>query len=919
MVRPAATTTYTLTAVQGAFTVSQDVVVTVQAGTLFLLAPALDGARVVINGVDTAPMSVPPRWTWGDGTETSSWFPASHTYLQSGNYRVTVKTTYVAGGGDQVSLQVNNVVAPPAFTLDFEPRTLAATSGTTASVTVRASRLNGHADAIHLALDPAPFGIAGSGEIPAGSDTGTLTVQVAPTLAGRVIGLPILGTGGAASARALLPLSVPPQQAQDWQWIGPRQVPKQTPGQLSCGKLQAFAVHPTDPDRMYAAGGIGPGNSGPYSATGIYRSLDGGAHWEAASSGLADLTVGSLWLDPLHPEVLLASTWDGGLFRSTNGGQSWTRVRAGRATALFHVGETVYAGCQDGVAASTDGGATWQLWLSSSSPVMAMGWGAGAFYVGLDDGRILYRPVASSSWQTVMGPAANRWIWDIAVNPSDPRHALVTINTAGVLSNHVTRDGGNSWNVWSANPSGSEPILKYAQVVAFDTVDPRIIYAGFNCQFFVSHDSGSTWTRRDLSVDARLLRTMPGQAGSVVVGSDHGLYLSRDYGNTWRSLNGDLEGTLVYDVAASGSTIFCTMQDFSPIYSYDGGASWLHNNSGAPSVECGTVMVHPADSRYFFMQTLAGFWRSEDTGRTWGLVPSFPADGFAFTGAYERIATDPRDPARLYVLARQGVYRSGDYGATLTKTTWPFSDPSLVAVNPNGWIYVGTPPWSTSNATRHTGTIGHARRPKSSRTSSNPGHVLRTGQWHSDQPGGTARRSPLKGPFGQAMAIPASLQAADSGRLYISRDQGVTWNPVGLPGGAVWQSPTTLAVHSGNPMQVFLGMSGDPGTAGGGVLRSLDGGLTFAPFNQGLPIRAPGLPFGSPYACALRFYDASTVFLSTTNGVFMSRNGGAWVDITGNAPARVFQGMAIRDGWLYVGTFGHGVLRKQISRILEAP
>ena len=63
VVRPAATTTYTLTAVRGAFTQSQDVVITVQTGTLFLFAPALDGARVVINGVDTTPMSAPPRWT----------------------------------------------------------------------------------------------------------------------------------------------------------------------------------------------------------------------------------------------------------------------------------------------------------------------------------------------------------------------------------------------------------------------------------------------------------------------------------------------------------------------------------------------------------------------------------------------------------------------------------------------------------------------------------------------------------------------------------------------------------------------------------------------------------------------------------------------------------------------------------------
>src|SRR5205823_6936369 len=109
---------------------------------------------------------------------------------------------------------------------------------------------------------------------------------------------------------------------------------------------------------------------------GIYKTTDGGASWSSANSGLGDLYVGALVIDPSNPVVLYVA--DGlGLYKSTDGGQTWIEASNGLGT-YPHVSalaidasnpQTLFLSSQDSagptynhkVYKTTDGGTSWHL------------------------------------------------------------------------------------------------------------------------------------------------------------------------------------------------------------------------------------------------------------------------------------------------------------------------------------------------------------------------------------------------------------------------------------------------------------------------------------------------------------------------------------------------------------------------------
>jgi photosystem II stability/assembly factor-like uncharacterized protein len=103
--------------------------------------------------------------------------------------------------------------------------------------------------------------------------------------------------------------------------------------------IVAIAIDPRDPDNVYAAVRTG----------GILRSTDGGKTWAKANTGLTNLDMNALAIDPANPQILFAST-QGGVFRSTDAGRSWRRFDRGlpaggvASFAVDPAGRTLYAG-----------------------------------------------------------------------------------------------------------------------------------------------------------------------------------------------------------------------------------------------------------------------------------------------------------------------------------------------------------------------------------------------------------------------------------------------------------------------------------------------------------------------------------------------------------------------------------------------
>ena len=662
-----------------------------------------------------------------------------------------------------------------------------------------------------------------------------------------------------------------------WQAIGPSKVPNAhacdnvaEASLFAAGRIQAFAINLATPSVMYAGGGVGTGNSGPTSNAGVYKSTDGGAHWVAQDNGLTDRYIDAIWLDQSNPNTLLASTWFGGIFRSTDGAQSWTNVRASSTTSIVQSGAVLLAAAADGFVSSTDAGATWAVQKMTTSPVRTLACSGGACYAGLDDGTVLAQVTQGSPWSTVLPGGSSATAYNIAINPANPAEAIVVLLNGGNsgqnegelplgLVNLITQNGGASWSPFNGPAQQSGGTFNCsggpAKVLAFDTANPNIIYGGFGGAMWASTNGGASWTPLHLYEDLNLVYPFPGKSGNLVVGGDQGIYMSQDGGATWASLNGDLTTSLLTHLAVNGEEIFTAVQDFSPIQSFDGGNSWLQLSSANPPVgEDGVVMISPGNPQYQYAFNGSGFWYSSDGGKNFtNDNANLTYTEWGFNGTTDYIAIDPSNPQNLYLVGNTGVFESVDYGVHWQPTGWPVGAPTFIVVAPNDskTIFVGS-------------------------STVPPGQV-------------------------------------PTGSVYLTHDGGLTWQTASLPANAQW--PVSLAVDPTDSSMVVLGMTLPPNQPGGGILLSTDGGKTFSADNQGLAIYASA---SQHYTWSIRFAPPSlphVVAAATTSGVYISNVGGAWTDITSNAITRWFSAIAWTGDSLYAATFGEGVLKASISAI----
>ena len=119
--------------------------------------------------------------------------------------------------------------------------------------------------------------------------------------------------------------------------------------------IPALTVDPTNPALLYAATGAS-----------IFNRHDAGTRWPAANTMIpAGAVVGSLNVDPTEPKTLYAGT-DQGVFRTTTAGASWTASNTGlpdtnvEVLALDpHNPQTLYVGIYSGLFKTTDDGPNW--------------------------------------------------------------------------------------------------------------------------------------------------------------------------------------------------------------------------------------------------------------------------------------------------------------------------------------------------------------------------------------------------------------------------------------------------------------------------------------------------------------------------------------------------------------------------------
>ncbi|MEQ8331374.1 MAG: hypothetical protein RH859_13020 [Longimicrobiales bacterium] len=284
-----------------------------------------------------------------------------------------------------------------------------------------------------------------------------------------------------------------------------------------------IGLAPSDPDVLYLGTGEEDSRNSISPGGGVFKSTDGGETWEAV--GLEGTqAIGRIAVHPEDPDVAfvaaLGHIWgsnpDRGLYRTRDGGASWQLVK--------FISDR--AGFVDVLLDPRDPDVVWAAsWERVRGPYFLQSGGPGSGLWKSTDG--------GDSWTEVAGdgfPTAMKGRIGLAIAPSDPdvMYAMVEAEEGNGL--YRSADGGRTWE--KKNDVNTRPFY-YSQVRVDPADADRVYFSSTPVQF--SDDGGETYgtTTNDVHVDHHAMWIDPTDPQRVVVGNDGGVAFSFDRGGNW--------------------------------------------------------------------------------------------------------------------------------------------------------------------------------------------------------------------------------------------------------------------------------------------------------------------------------------------------------------------------------------------------
>jgi photosystem II stability/assembly factor-like uncharacterized protein len=510
-------------------------------------------------------------------------------------------------------------------------------------------------------------------------------------------------------------------------------------GLKSGGQIGRLQVHPTNADLVYAAVLGRPFGRNP--ERGIYRSRNGGSSWERVlflndSTGAVDLAM-----DPTNPRILYAAMWraerkpwtmisgsaEGGIWRSTDGGDTWTKLGGGLPSKLVgKIGLTVSpanprrlwaiieAEPEGGVYRSDNGGDTWTR-TNSENKLRQRAWYYTHVRADPVEEHVVYA-LNTSLYRSIDGgvtftPIAvpHGDVHDLWINPGD-KNVMIVANDGGA---QVSLNRGRTWSTY-----WNQPTAELYDVVT-DNAFPYRIYSAQqdNTTFSVPSWSSSN----SLHPFAEYEYASGCETGPVALHPDDpSVIWGGCYGgaiNRWDTRTDERRNVVVYPELQLGQAakdlrhrfqwvapILVSRHDRNTVYhasqhvlrTRDGGMSWeqispdLTTNtpehqvaSGGPinnditGVEIFNTVFSLAEDRRDANTLWAGtvdgrVHITRDAGATWTEITP---PGMPRFGTVEEIALSAHQPGRAYVAVqafrlddfRPYLFRTDDYGRTWTR------------------------------------------------------------------------------------------------------------------------------------------------------------------------------------------------------------------------------------------------------------
>jgi hypothetical protein len=733
-----------------------------------------------------------------------------------------------------------------------------------------------------------------------------------------------------------------PYRSARWQWLGPTNI---------SGRATDVAVaEKNGVRRIYAA----------FATSGVWKTDDNGASWQAAFEHQASTSIGDVAVAPSNPDIVWVGTGEANLFRASMAGVGIYKSTDGART-FTHSG-------------LTDTQTIARIVVHPTNPEVVYVAASGHEWTDNEMRGVFKTVDGGRTWQKVFYRSPRTGAIDLVMDPSDPNtlYAAMWQRIRRKWSDPRTEPGYSEGGIWKSTNGGATwteaneglPAAQFRGRIGIDVArsNPNVLYA-----FVDNYEPGRP--PREGERDAYTRPIFEGRIKSAEV------YRSDNKGRTWRKVT--------------------ETNDF--MMGHSGTYGWVF----------GQIRVNPIDENTFYTLGL-GLNVSRDAGKTFTTLRGMHGD-------HHGLWIDPADPAVLYNANDGGFYRSTDggktwaydvaaggiqfYNVTLDNSTpvWAYgsiqdegSRRGVVDLS-KGRDRIPAVAWSDApggEGSHHAiernnndvvyshGFYGNFTREDVARSAEGRGAAQQGGQQQGrgrGRAGVTNIRPPVKEGEPELRAqwmAPVVASEHDAATVYVgfqfvfrSTNRGESWERISPDLTGNDPSQMLLKSSSAIPYQTIVALAESPakpgvlyaGTDDGRFHLTVDGGKTWSDLTSSLPVRkwvsrivpsryadgtvfvtlrgredddfaayvykstdsgktftsiAANIPAGPVNVIREDPANADTLYLGTDFGAFVTTNGGReWHVLGGNLPSTQVSDLQVhpRDSIIVISTYGRGM------------
>lgn len=683
----------------------------------------------------------------------------------------------------------------------------------------------------------------------------------------------------------------------------------------------AVQVAPSDPNVLYAGMGDITAGGGISRGNGVYKSTDAGATWKHIGLEKTE-HIPSILVDPHNPNLVMvaalgpnnAKSDARGLYRSTDGGATWTKTL--NMSDEIGVQRIAWAYDYPNVMLAT----TMQSYRAPGQGGRGGGFGGG-FGQGPSGTRLFKSTDEGVTWKEIKGGGlpdmSGKTCVAVAMHSDAQRMFLV-----GNFGLYRSDDGGATWRQMDAadrrvaNGQGG-----YNCGVYVNTQNPDIVYV-INTSSYWSTDGGTTFTGFKGAPggdDPQQMWLDPTDGNRLFFGTDQGATVSLDGGKNWSSWYNQATAQ-VYHISVDNQFpywVYATQQDSGSIATASRGnlgaitsLDWLPH----PGYEFGSIVADPLNPKVSYAGGPSGgiIKTTYPSGQWIDVSPSLDSTLALRKVGNQPLLFSPKNPHEL-LAGFQVLMATTDGGKR-----WHALSPDLSRKPGEAPPAAPTAP-ASGRPGRGTPAVGApaAGAPPAGTPAAGPG---RGGQSPPDEEddgaGDEVEREAQRGGFGAAIES-MSVSSVDgnilwvgtsNGLIKVSRDHGVTWDDVtipDMPNGARADVSAIDASHQ-DPATAYVAVD----CHGAGDLkpylyRTHDFGKTWTPIVAGLPVDETGGSFTRVIRADTK--RAGLLYAGTESSVYFSiDDGDHWQSLMLNLPTTSYRDMVVKDNDLVVGTYGRG-------------